>query len=942
MRLQDKLPQRSPRSTSVAPIHWFLAVFSVCALVFTSAFTWAPQTTTTDQEPSLGHGKASIDGTVNLLGNHVDSADYYVVLVGADDAPSERTYSDVPVLTLSEGAHGDEGVLLGIDERHAVVEGTVVENAIPLVAWTSVDADGTFALSGLEPGKYRAALISEDPSAPVVWYEDAKTLDDSKTLDLGSEEQLTWSADLQVLQSHQPSHSPRTSASDGDSQGDAAVENGQSSTGDSNLLTTTLLTIEPRTPTIGGRLAVNQTLTARPGTWVPADVTFAYQWQRNGVNIPGATASTYKVLAADQDRDISVSITGSKTGYRDKTATSDAVTIPRDTSAPVIVKSSVALSNDNLAAGDAVVTVRVTIKDDLGVDASSVVLHTSSDRTDESLGFGRMSLIEGTIYEGVWEKTVRIPSSSSPGSWTSMLYPLSDLAGNTGWFADLETFNLYLGVLTAPTPTIEGDPKVGMQLSAKGAGTSDFTPRATSVSYQWLRNGTAISGANKETYTLQGADHGQQISVRVNGSRTDYKSAQGTSTSVTPAAGSITAGTPTITGTPTVGQTLTANPGTWQPQDVTLNYQWQRNATNINGATNNTYKLTTTDANTNITVQITGTLIGADSVTKSGPDVQVSPLPVGPNKPNVTRLADGTRYGTNRAVNGVAGIKGGPVFIATGTGFADALSIGPVVRMLGGSLFLTAPNSVEPKTLDAIRRLTPSSVYIVGGTGAVSQQVASQVGAATGKTPQRVSGANRYATSEAIFNKFFASRVVSSVFIATGRDYPDALSAAAAGGALSAPVLLVDGVTASGVSSGLTASLKAKGTNTVLIAGGTGAVNARIESSLKRSFGDVNRLAGSTRYGTNYAINNYLTQMNPDVALDSVWLATGRNFPDALSAAAPAGTANQRLVLSNLACIPKPVVSDWITKPGSSVSNVYLVGGTGVLTPSVQRLEECK
>ena len=65
------------------------------------------------------------------------------------------------------------------------------------------------------------------------------------------------------------------------------------------------------TPTLSGTAAVNQTLTAHPGVWWPTAVTLQYSWTRNGTAIAGATAPTYRTVAADAGQPIRVIVTGS-------------------------------------------------------------------------------------------------------------------------------------------------------------------------------------------------------------------------------------------------------------------------------------------------------------------------------------------------------------------------------------------------------------------------------------------------------------------------------------------------------------------------------------------------------------------------------------------------------------------------------------------------------
>lgn len=75
-------------------------------------------------------------------------------------------------------------------------------------------------------------------------------------------------------------------------------------------------------PTISGAATVGGNLVANPGTWVPAETTFKYQWLANGKSIKSATTSTYLVRAADRGKRIAVKVTGSSPGYAATSRTS--------------------------------------------------------------------------------------------------------------------------------------------------------------------------------------------------------------------------------------------------------------------------------------------------------------------------------------------------------------------------------------------------------------------------------------------------------------------------------------------------------------------------------------------------------------------------------------------------------------------------------------------
>jgi len=84
---------------------------------------------------------------------------------------------------------------------------------------------------------------------------------------------------------------------------------------------------------------------------------------------------------------------------------------------------------------------------------------------------------------------------------------------------------------------------------------------------------------------------------------------------------------PSVTGTPSVGSTLTANPGVWDQAGATYAYQWFSGTTAISGATNKTYVPVAGDVGNQLTVQVTASLAGfSDGVATSAPVTVVAQL----------------------------------------------------------------------------------------------------------------------------------------------------------------------------------------------------------------------------------------------------------------------------------------------------------------------------
>jgi hypothetical protein len=169
--------------------------------------------------------------------------------------------------------------------------------------------------------------------------------------------------------------------------------------------------------------------------------------------------------------------------------------------------------------------------------------------------------------------------------------------------------------LGAATPSITGTPQVGSTLTAQPGA---WTPAPVALAYQWSADGVAVSGATAAAYTPTSGTVGKRISVTVTGTKAGFPAESRTAppTAVV-AKGTLTAPTPTITGTAKVGSTLTAKTGTWGPAPVALKYQWRAGGTAISGATSATYVPTTSVVGARITVSVTGTKTGWTSAVRT-------------------------------------------------------------------------------------------------------------------------------------------------------------------------------------------------------------------------------------------------------------------------------------------------------------------------------------
>jgi putative cell wall-binding protein len=283
----------------------------------------------------------------------------------------------------------------------------------------------------------------------------------------------------------------------------------------------------------------------------------------------------------------------------------------------------------------------------------------------------------------------------------------------------------------------------------------------------------------------------------------------------------------------------------------------------------------------------------------------------------VVRLAGSNRYATAVEVSRDGYAPGvATAYVASGENFPDALAAGPA----GGPVLLVQPTAV-PAAVDAeLRRLAPGRIVIAGGTGAVSAAVERQL---AGIAPVvRAAGPNRYTTAAAV-SALSHPGGSPVAYLATGANYPDALAAGPAAARRDAPLLLTAG---DRLIDEAATELARLGVRDVVIAGGTGVVAPAVESRLRQLGYTVTRAAGPDRYATATALSK---QVFGAGSAGQVYLATGRNFPDALGAGAAAAGRGVPLLLSNTTCMPT-TSRDEIRRTGAGTARVS--GGTAVLS----------
>ena len=487
-----------------------------------------------------------------------------------------------------------------------------------------------------------------------------------------------------------------------------------------NLTTADANTPATGSPTISGTPQVGQTLTLDISSIADAEgltnasYTYLYQWLRNGAEIPEATDTSYTLVYADEGKTIKVkvSFTDDVNNAESRTSAATVAVAPRPnrapTGAPTIngtpqVRRTLSVDTSSIADADGMETavfryqwladtgsatlefhgensptytlppasegmaikVKVYYTDDRGhtetliSEATEAVIAaepnseptgfpdiTGTPQVGETLTADTSAIEDGDGLTNVSYRYQWVSSKSVIDADTGVSYILAieipDQAGSTytlapadvGWtfevnvsFTDdagnAETLTSAATVAVAPKPNtdatglpiISGTPQVGETLTAD---TSDIDDEDglddVSYRYQWVAGGSDIEDATGSSHLLTTSEQGRTVQVKVN--FTDDADNQESLTSaetlaVTAKPNTEATGEPTISGTPQVDETLTSDTSGISDAEgltnVSYQYQWLRDDTEIEGQTGSTYELVSADEGRTIKVRVTFT-----------------------------------------------------------------------------------------------------------------------------------------------------------------------------------------------------------------------------------------------------------------------------------------------------------------------------------------------
>lgn len=244
------------------------------------------------------------------------------------------------------------------------------------------------------------------------------------------------------------------------------------------------------------------------------------------------------------------------------------------------------------------------------------------------------------------------------------------------------------------------------------------------------------------------------------------------------------------------------------------------------------------------------------------------------NVENVSRIAGKDRIGTSIEISKAMFNESDNVVLASGFNFADALSAGQLAAALNAPLILSK-DQLDSRTSDEIAKLKPKNIYIVGGETASSSNIEESVKSVVNDINiERLKGNDRYETSVKVMEKTKEFVDAEYLLIASGKNFPDALSATSFMADHKALMVLSDG---NSYPKSDLQEIAIGGVNQLPLNGFTG-----------------ERIAGNDRYQTALAIARRSFENN-----ENAILANSKVFADSLSAVSVAKNYKAPIILTD-------------------------------------------
>lgn len=313
--------------------------------------------------------------------------------------------------------------------------------------------------------------------------------------------------------------------------------------------------------------------------------------------------------------------------------------------------------------------------------------------------------------------------------------------------------------------------------------------------------------------------------------------------------------------------------------------------------------------------------------------------------PDIKRLAGANRIETAVEISKQAFPKGtGTAVIATQNDFPDALCGVPLAQAYRAPVLLSNSAQLDPALSAELKRLNVDRVILLGGDGAISPGVESALkklknSAGTALKVERIKGANRYQTSAAIADRLtsYRKQAPSGVVIASGENFPDALSVSPYAARRAFPILLSP---SAAPNEAMLDKLSDYALSSMLVVGGTNAVSELAVDAYAEAAAVVPvRIGGGNRYDTAALIAEHSIGVG-NHTLEHFAIATGETFADAMGGGLLAARTNGVLLLTRPApstelhdATKKAITKNAFRSGHDGVIDTYILGGQVAVSP---------
>lgn len=342
-------------------------------------------------------------------------------------------------------------------------------------------------------------------------------------------------------------------------------------------------------PAISGQAKVDETLSVSSGTYSASPDTIQYQWMADGEDIPGATGTTYAVVAADAGKRISVRVTVSKASFQDLTLNTD--------------------ETAEVAVGTLTVTGKPTIAGQLlaGQILTADTAGVTYSHTPDRIAFrwyrngDLIEGVEGSTYELTGDDVganITVKVEAFRDGYTDAASELSSAVGPVGKGAikKIGTPTLRYGSSTGVNPLKVKKHKLKYGNSIEADIWNVFSEWPAPADVTWYRKAkgktSQIKKANDDFYWQPSVkDIGSRVRVKIATANEGFEQASATTAWYTIVKGTYKSlKAPKIKGKAKVGQRLATTKARFLPRGGDVRYQWYANGTKIKGATGRVYR----------------------------------------------------------------------------------------------------------------------------------------------------------------------------------------------------------------------------------------------------------------------------------------------------------------------------------------------------------------